>query len=783
MEVIKRSGQVVEFNREKITNAIYKSALEVYPSFSIDFAESISIKVENSCKELARNAELTVEKIQDTVEDALLDEDKLIAKRYIIYREEKGKKRGRRRKYKHLSDEFLSKYKHRQDPMNPIGSFVFYRTYSRYLPEEGRREFWWETLARAVDYNCSLVPNTTKEEAEELYDNIYNLRQQISGRTLYTGGTEASLKYPLSNFNCSFLVVESIENFCDLFYVLMVGTGAGVNVKREYTEKLPPFRTDISVHHEEWEFVPKEFREEITTMEVNGDTLRIIVGDSKEGFVEALRIFLQVLSYHSYRTIKNILINYNYVRPKGEKLITFGGTASGHETLRTMFHSIYKVIRGRASEPGRKVYLEPIDVLDIANLIGSNVVSGGVRRTAEIVFFDKEDEECKNAKSRISYKDEDGNWITNTKILHRSVSNNSIIYDKKPTREELHKHFLIMRESGEPGFINAEAARRKRPDFKGTNPCGEILLDKDGVCNLTTVNVRAFVDENGKLDRKNLLRAVYLATRAGYRMTNVDLELYNWDRIQKRDRLLGVSMTGYQDAVHTIGMSREEQAALLREMRDVAHKAMKQIAKEVGGQESLLVTTLKPEGTGSWVMGGVSSGLHYQHSKYFIRRVRISSDDALVKVAEELGYRVYPENGEEWDTCATKVVEFPVHSTANRFKKDVTAVEQLENYKMFMENYTDHNPSITVDIWDHEWDEAEEWIWNNWDNFVGISFLKRDNKFYKLMPYEDITEEEYYKRAAEMKPFNPILLKKYEKGTGSELDSNESCADGFCGVR
>lgn len=779
MIVTKRNGEIADFQRDKIANAVYKAALEVNPYVSWDFAEDISKRVEDKC--LTETSALTVEKIQDMIEDELISENKEIGKRYILYRDDKNKKRKYKKRYKHLSDKFLSQYKHKKDPLNPVGSFVFYRTYSRFIPEEGRRELWWETLARAIDYNCSLVPNTTTQEAEELYDAAYNLTLQISGRTLFTGGTEASLKYPLSNFNCSFLVVKSIDSFCDLFYVLMVGTGAGVNVKREYVSQLPPFRTDINLYQDEWEGIDKEFREDITTTEVLGDTLKIIVGDSKEGFVEALRIFLQVHTSHSYRTIKNVIINYNYVRPKGERLVTFGGTASGHETIKTMFHKIHKVIQNRKTGTETKVFLEPIDALDIANHIGKNVVSGGVRRTAEIVFMDDDDKESKEAKSKISYKNEDGQWITNNALTHRSVSNNSVIYDKKPTREALHEHFKLMRESGEPGFINAEAARKKRPDFKGTNPCGEILLDENGVCNLTTVNVRAFVKDSA-LDKKGLLRAMRLATRAGYRMTNVTLELPHWDRIQKRDRLLGVSMTGFQDAVYTVGMDKSEQAQLLREMRDEAHKAMKEIAKEVGGAESLLVTTIKPEGTLSWVMGGVSSGLHYQHAKYFIRRIRINADDALVKVAEELGWRVYAETGEDWETCKTKVVEFPIYSTANRFKKDVSALEQLENYKMFAENYADHNPSITVDIWDHEWDEAEEWIWNNWDSFIGISFLKRDTSFYNLLPYEDITESVYEERAAEMKPFNPILLRKYETGTGSELD-DESCTQGACAVR
>lgn len=783
MNIQKRNGTIVEFNLDKISGAIHKAFLEVEPTCTMELAKEIAEAVENRFLTTTGKTILTVEEVQDLVEDELLSRNRLVAKRYIIYRNEKNGKRPNKKKYKFLSDEFLSKYKHRPDPLNNIGSFVFYRTYSRFLPEEGRREYWWETLARAVNYNCGLVPNTTVAEAEELYDNIYNLKQQLSGRTLFTGGTEASLKYPLSNFNCSFLVVEAIDNLCDLFYVLMVGTGGGVGIQEIYTEKLPSFRTDIKVFHEPWEKVDKEFREDVTTMEVNGDTLKIIIGDSKEGFMEALRIYLQAMSIHSYRTIKNIIVNYDYVRPAGERLVTFGGYASGYENMKNMLYKIYKVIQNKKVEKTTRVFLERIDVLDIINIIGENVVSGGVRRTAEIAFIDKTDKKSREAKNNLYYMDENGVWQENRALMHRTVSNNSIMYEAKPTREELHEHIQLMRNSGEPGIINAEAARKRRPNFKGLNPCAEVLMDRDSVCNLTTTNILAFV-KNGVLDVIGLLRATWLSARAGYRMTNVTLELHNWDRIQKRDRLLGVSMTGFQDAMSIIGYTQEEQDNLKAMMRKTAHEAMKEIAKEVGGSESLLTTTVKPEGTLSWVMGGVSSGHHYQHAKFFIRRVRVSAKDPLVKVAEELGWSIKAETGQDWDTCDTKVIEFPIKSDAKKFKKDVTAIEQLEGYKSFQTYYTDHNTSTTVDVYDNEWDDVEEWLWNNWDEFVGVSFLSRDNNFYKLMPYEEITEEEYERLNAEMKPFNPILLRKYETSGVSELDLKESCKeDGACAVR
>lgn len=777
MNITKRDGQIVEFDLDKIINAVHRACLEVDPNTSRSFAEEVAIEVSFE----AEQAELvTVEKIQDWVEESLLQRDLKMAKTYILYRNMKDKNRGNKKKYKLLSDEFLSKYKHRPSPLNDLGNFVFYRTYSRFLPEEERREYWWETLARAIDYNCSLSKHTTREEAEELYDNAFNLKQQLSGRTLYTGNTQASNLYPLSNFNCSNVVIDKIDAMVDLFYVLMVGTGVGASIQAEYTDNLPPFRTDINLYHEEWEFTPKPFREEITGAEVNGDTMRIIIGDSKEGFMEALRLYLNILTNNSYRTVKNVIVNYNFIRPKGERLVTFGGTASGYENMKNMLFKIHKVVTSQKNGE-KKVRLRKIDILDILNIIGQNVVSGGVRRTAELLLIDRDDVESKLAKENLYKMNELGKWVMNEVIAHRSVSNNSVIYETKPTREELHEHIKMMRYSGEPGMINAEAARRRRPNFKGVNPCGEILMDANAVCNLTTNNILAFVI-NGLINMKLLKRAIELSVRAGYRMTLLELELPHWNKVHKRDRLLGVSLTGYQDAVTSCNMSIQEQKDMLTELRETAHRAMKQIAEEEGLNESLLTTTVKPEGSLSQVMGGVSSGLHFSHSEYYIRRIRISANDALVKVCEDLGWTIHPENGQTEEDCNTKVIDFPMHSPAKKFKKDVTAIEQLEIYKMFQTFYTDHNTSNTIHVRDNEWGDVEEWLWENWDEFIGVSFLSYSDSFYKLLPYEAIDKETYEKLAASMKAFNPSMLKKYETTGESELDE-ETCANGGCAVR
>lgn len=783
IKILKRTGTFVDFDRSKITNAIIKAMKETKDGVDQELAEEISLKIEGELSD--KNFPIAVELVQDMVENELMDSKrKDVAKKYILYRYERDKSRDARKRkdFKLLSEEFISHYKHKESPMNQLGNFVYYRTYSRWIPEERRREYWWETVRRAVEYNCSLVP-TKKEEAEELYDNIFNLRQFLSGRTFWVGGTPVAYNYPMANYNCAFEIINDFHAFRDLFYLLMIGSGVGVRILKSDVEELPKIRSNYEIIHEDYTPVEKESREDNTSIEFShNNSVKIIVGDSKEGWVQALDHFFNLINSSEYRNIKTIIFNYNNVRPKGEVLKTFGGTASGHTSLKIMFTKIDKVVKKRGAIEGKDRFkLKPIDCLDIANIIGENVVVGGVRRTAEIMLIDYDDTECIEAKNKL-YKQIDGQWIVDKEIIHRSMSNNSIYYRKKPTRKQLKWQIEQMRYSGEPGWVNEEAGSRRRENMNGVNPCGEILLDNKGLCNLTTVNVYAFVDENGNLDEEGLLRAQRLSARAAYRMTCVELELSKWDRVQQRDKITGCSLTGWQDMVNAVGLTREEQAELLRKLRSAAKEESERYANEIGERPPLLVTTIKPEGTLSQ-LPGVSSGVHYSHSPFYIRRVRINSHDPLVKVCEELGYSIYPEVGQDIKTCTTKVVEFPVKAPKGKTKYEVTAIEQLENYKLFMENYVDHNCSITVHVRDHEWEEVEEWVWNNWDDIVALSFLSLDDSFYQLMPYESIDEEEYNKRISEMKPFIPSLLSKYEVQE-SELDvGDESCDNGICPIR
>jgi len=693
-----------------------------------------------------------------------------------------------------LTDAFIKTYVDKRPPMTELGEFVYYRTYSRWLDKAKRREFWYETCRRAVEFNVGLhikhlinngVPFTNelieelRKEAEQLYDDMFHLRTFLSGRTLWTGGTPVADKFPLSNFNCSFLILDDFNDFAELFYLLMVGTGVGFRILPEDVAKFHKFRTDVELVLEEYKSVPKYKRQELTTVEYDTDKqiAYITVGDSKEGWVEALREYFNFIV--SNTDVKTISINFNNVRPKGEVLKTFGGTASGHESLKTMFEKIDKVIkRGNGT-------LKTIDVLDIANIIGENVVVGGVRRTSEICLFDINDTEVLKAKENIYYL-ENGEWKPNMEILHRRISNNSVFFKEKPTREQLHEIIQSIRYTGEPGFINASEAKRRRGDFKGVNPCGEVLLDDRQTCNLTTNNMVSFIEyrEDGTpyLNYEKVKRTFRNSARAGLRMTLLNLEIPAWDSQQKKDRLVGVSLTGWKDMVDILGMSKEEESELRQFLKKVVREEVDSYAETLGINKPLLATTVKPEGTLSQ-LPTVSSGLHHSHSPYYIRRVRINAEDPLAKVAMSLGWSVHPEVGQTWLDANTLVIEFPIKIGVKRTKYDISAIEQLETYKSFMTEYVEHNASITVTVKDDEWDAVEQWVWDNWDYIVGITFISLDNHTYPLAPYEAITEEQYNKMKSEMKPFNHELLKRFEKHK-YESDVGESeCVGMVCPIR
>ena len=312
---------------------------------------------------------------------------------------------------------------------------------------------------------------------------------------------------------------------------------------------------------------------------------------------------------------------------------------------------------------------------------------------------------------------------------------------------------------------------------------GEILLDSNSFCNLVTLNCMAFVDESGKLKVEEMLDAQRLNARISYRVTLPTLELPRWDVIQKRDRLLGLSLTGWIDMINATKISNQEQRELLRNLRKVARESADSYADELGLNRSELLCCLKPEGTLS-LLPTVSSGLHANQSPYYVRRIRINAQDPLCKACESLGYPVYPEVGQDALTCKTKVIEFPVKAPEGKTKYTLSAIEQLEIYKMFMEEYIDHNASNTISVAsDEEWLQVVDWVYENWDIIVGITFISLDNSFYQLLPYESCTKEEFEERKSKLKPITNSLLTKFERFDISDELEDDSCSSGVCAIR
>jgi len=713
----------------------------------------------------------------------------------------------------YLTEDFLSKYSRLNPPFggNGLGAFIYLRTYSRWLDEQMRRETWLETCQRVVEYNISLYTGSAsfqdlKDEAEYMFDMMFNLKVFPAGRTLWIGGTEAAKKFGSANFNCAFVVIDSLDAFVDTFHLLMVGSGVGFRVLPRDVENLPKFNTNIVIAHKPWHGKPKDERIEETLVYEDKDdkaSILIVVGDSKAGWVKALEAYLHAMTRQD---VESIVINYDSVRPQGETLKTFGGRASGHQALKNMFRAIHKVITKRA---GGK--LIPLDAMDIENHIAANVVVGGVRRSSQICLFSVDDAEILNAKVDM--------WNPKSATFgndHRAMSNNSIFFESKPTREQLIDIFDRISVGYEPGFINAEAAKKRRPNFKGLNPCAEILLDSKGVCNLTEVNLTAFLNEDG-FDYEGLSRAIELATRIGLRQTNTDLDLPEWDKVQKRDRLVGVSLSGVMDfqdaltwdsssinAVRDTYSISEELATLLEDLHYTSNTESLRYAKEMRVAAPLLTNTIKPSGTIS-KMPTISAGVHRNRAPYYIRRVRITASDPLAKVMLDAGYPVYPlvtsngptekelnamkpfELAQELQKSSTWVIEFPVKTTSNSKSSDEAAVSQFGRYLDFQKYWTDHNTSITIEFAREEINDLIDMLLEHWDDYVGVSFMLKDTNAYPQMPEEVITEDEYNQRADKLKHIQSTeiveALKELERENLMTELLDADCIGGACPIR
>ena len=624
--------------------------------------------------------------------------------------------------------------------MNQYQQFIHKSRYARWLPEEGRRERWDETVNRYVDF-WKERGQINEKTALQLFNAIHNLDVMPSMRCMMTAG-EALDKDNVAGFNCSYLHIDSPRSFDELMYVLMCGTGVGFSVERNFITKLP--------------VIAESFHETDST---------IVVADSKIGWASAFRELIAML--YAGKIPK---WDMSKVRPSGARLKTFGGRASGAEPLEDLFNFCVGIFQ---KAHGRK--LTSIECHDVVCKIADIVVVGGVRRSALISLSNLSDPRMAKAKSGQWWMDEG----------QRRLANNSVAYTEKPDFESFltEMHTMYDSKAGERGIFSRVAAQkiaakngRRDPeqDF-GTNPCSEIILRSNQFCNLSEVVIRAdddLVSLKKKVEVASIIGTLQ-ATLTDFRyLRNV------WKRNTEEEALLGVSLTGICDH-YLLGKDSPDLDKWLTEMKDVAIKTNKEWADKLGIAQSAAITCVKPSGTVSQLVDS-ASGIHPRFSKHYIRRVRSDKKDPLAQYMTAAGFPVE----DDVMSKSSLVFGFPIKSPdSSTTVKQVGAMEQLRVWKKYQDHWCEHKPSITVYYTDSEFLQIAQWIWDNFDSVSGISLLPVSDHVYQQAPYEDITAEKYEELLAAM----PVDVKwedleHFEKEDNTTGSQELACVGGACEI-
>jgi adenosylcobalamin-dependent ribonucleoside-triphosphate reductase len=638
-----------------------------------------------------------------------------------------------------LKESFLQKYKNIQPDWGPLGYFTYKRTYARYLVKTERKEKYWETVRRVVE-GCFSIQKThckdlklpwndekARKSARKMYKKIWNFKITPPGRGFWIMGTKFIADHgSMALNNCGFVSTHDIdlkwtEPFEFLMYALMVGVGVGFDTKGagKITIKEP----------EKGEFV-------------------FTIPDSREGWVEALKLILE--AYFMGKKVPNY--DYSKIRPKGVPLESFGGTASGPKPLKRMLSKINSLLRKRIGKP-----IKSLDILDIMNLIGTCVVAGGVRRSAEIALGEAGD------KKFITAKQDDEKLQS-----HRWISNNSIIANQGMDYSTVTENLI---KNGEPGLFWLENARKYSrmidpPDYKdksvlGTNPCGEISLESFELCNLA----ETYPSRHESWEEfKESLKLAYLYAKT-VTLLNTNKEMTN--AVMLKNRRLGISQTGIIEAFNRHGRAK------IMNWCKKGYEYLKELDEQYSHwlcvPKSIKLTTVKPSGTVS-LLPGVSHGIHFPHSKYYIRRIRIKEDSELVRLAKAAGYTVerdqYSEN--------VMLIEFPVKKEHyERGKRDVSIWEQAENAAFYQKYWSDNQVSVTVSFKEEEKKEIEHLLEAYQDKLKCISFLPLKEHGYKQAPYEEISKEKYEDLSRGVQPLYLEGLK--EKARGQIFCDSEEC--------
>ncbi len=630
----------------------------------------------------------------------------------------------------------------------PYQEFIHLSRYSRWLPDEGRRETWNETVSRYFNFfkdhlkdMCEYdLSDKTRNELEVA---VLGKRVMPSMRCLMTAG-EALKRENIAGYNCSYVAVSRIQAFDEILYILMNGTGVGFSVERQFVSELPK--------------VAEEFHP--------SDTI-IQVADSKLGWAKAFKELMGMLYIGQIPRW-----DLSKVRPAGAPLKTFGGRASGPAPLENLFNFTVNILKNAA---GRK--LSSLECHDIVCKIAEVVVVGGVRRSALISLSNLSDDRMRHAKA--------GQWWNDNP--QRALANNSACYTETPDIGIFMDEWkaLYDSKSGERGIFNrssankmAEATGRRQIDGYefGTNPCSEIILRDREFCNLSEVVVRP---EDTK---ESLLEKVRLATILGTfqsTLTNFKYVSAAWKKNCSEERLLGVSLTGIMDNSFTNGKTKGIET-LLEELKAEAVKVNKEWSKKLGINQSVAITCVKPSGTVSQLVDA-ASGIHARHNEFYIRTVRGDKKDPLTKMMTDVGF---PVEDDVMNPANTAVFSFPMKVDKSAvFRTDMTAVEQLELWLTYQKHWCEHKPSVTISVKEDEWMEVGAWVYKNFDWMSGVSFLPFSEHTYQQAPYQDTNKEGYEFLLKQMpKNIDWTKLSEYETQDMTISSQELACVAGACEI-
>lgn len=612
--------------------------------------------------------------------------------------------------------------------------------YARWLPEEGRRETWPETVTRYHHFWEARIPKELHEELYYACRAIEELQVMPSMRCLMTAG-EALDRDNVAGFNCAYAAIDHPRALDELMYILLCGTGKGYSVENRYIKQLPD--------------VPEAFWP--------SDSV-IVVPDSKIGWAKS---FKQLMSMLWAGEVPKW--DVSKVRPAGAPLKTFGGRASGPQPLVDLFDYAVRLFREAA---GRKFH--DLEVSDLCCKIAEVIVVGGVRRSALICLCDATSMRMQKAKS--------GQWwLTHPE---RALANISAVYDSKPDLDFFMAEMgaLYESKSGERGIFSRVAAkkaamasgRREASDDFGCNPCSEIILRPNQFCNLSEVVVRAGDTLSVLLDK------VRLATILGtLQATLTDFRYLRpiWKKNTEEEALLGVSLTGIMDHEVLGDETNKDLPVWLQEMRAVAVETNKEWAVRLGINPSVAITCVKPSGTVSQLVNS-ASGIHPRYSEYYIRTIRADKKDPLAAYMAEAGF----PHEEDVHKQTNWVFSFPIKSPEGvPTASEVRALAQLDLWKIYQENWAEHKPSMTCYYRDDDFIDVMGWVWDNFDVCSGVSFLPYDGHVYEQAPYQPIDKETYERLSREMPEFDWQEAARFEAGVDSTTSSQElACTGGAC---